>query len=109
MKSPTLQSKAASFVSIPHTEISHDRSQRFHGSKMVHIQFMEKKNIKTKKESIALETYILLKKKSAKLSRYNNPLILITYYCSLKCLNHLTLVFLTKTFKFSTERAFQTK
>lgn len=34
-----------------------------------------KKGIKTKKESIALETYILLKKKRAKWSKYNNPLI----------------------------------
>lgn len=75
MKSPMLQSKAAPFVSISHTEISHDRSQRFHGSKMVQIQFMGKKSIKTKKESTALETYILHKKESAKWSKYNNPLI----------------------------------
>lgn len=34
-----------------------------------------KKSIKTKKESIVLETYILLKKKSAKWSKYNNLLI----------------------------------
>lgn len=95
MTSPMLQSKAAPFVSISHTEMCHDRSQRFQGSKMVHIQFMGKKSIKTKKESIAPETYILLKKKSKKWSKYSN--LLISNYlllqpevseCSNTCISH---------------------
>lgn len=54
-----------------------------------------KNSIKTKKESIALETYILLKKKRAKWSKYSN--LLISYYlllqpevseCSNTCICH---------------------